>query len=152
MKKINLFLIAGLVALLAFSAEAQTVPFFNPLSTAGVFPQTDTVTNTATNFITTRRINQERATQTVVQVNVTKISGTVGGTISLLGSTDGVNFYALRTIETVTALPTHTAADATASYHWRLTGAPFPFFRVSYTGTGTMSASFGAQIFFSKAY
>lgn len=144
--KFNL-LIAGLVALFAFTASAQTLPFFQPL---GTNIQSDTVVNTATAFVTTRRAVQERAAYTVIQVNVVKISGTVGGTLTLLGSTDGVNFSAFRTIETATALATHTAADATAAYHWRITGCPFPFYRVQYTGTGTMSASFSAQAFLSK--
>jgi len=141
------FNLAGLVALFAFTASAQTLPFFQPLGNNILI---DTVTNTGTAFVTTRRAVQERAAYTVIQVNVTKISGTVGGTISVLGSVDGVNFVALRTIETQTAVATVTAADATASYHWRITGCPFPFYRVSYTGTGTMSASFSAQAFLSK--
>jgi len=141
------FNFAGLVALFAFTASAQTLPFFQPLGNNILI---DTVTNTGTAFVTTRRAVQERAAYTVIQVNVTKISGTVGGTISVLGSVDGVNFVALRTIETQTAVATVTAADATASYHWRITGCPFPFYRVSYTGTGTMSASFSAQAFLSK--
>lgn len=109
----------------------------------------DTVTNTATVTLTTAvKVSSFNSLtqQTTVQVNVTKISGTVGGTISLLGSLDGTNYKALNTIETQTALATITATDATNVYHWRLTGSPFLYYRVSWTGTGTMSASFTAKL------
>jgi hypothetical protein len=150
MRKTNL-LIVGLVALLSIASNAQVAPFFNPLSTAGVFPQSDTVINTATAFITSRALRDVPVLYTTVQVNVTKISGTVGGTISLLGSLDGVNYKAIVTRETQTALATVTAADATSAYHWRLDGSPYLYYRVSWTGTGTMSASFSAQLYRDKA-
>jgi hypothetical protein len=106
----------------------------------------DTVTNTATIYLTSPQINPNKGLSTTVQVNVTKISGTVGGTISLQGSLDGTNFKALNTAETQTALATVTATDATNVYHWRLNGNPFLYYRVSWTGTGTMSASFTAKV------
>jgi hypothetical protein len=105
----------------------------------------DTVTNTATIFLTSPRMAGTKDMATI-QVNVTKISGTVGGTISLLGSLDGTNFKALNTAETQTALATVTATDASNVYHWRLNGNPFLYYRVSWTGTGTMAASFTAKI------
>jgi hypothetical protein len=150
MKMKNLF-IGILVALVSISfANAQLAPFFNALSTGGVFPQSDTVTNTATGTVQCRLLRDVAVTNTTVQVNVTKISGTVGGTISLQGSLDGTNWRALNTVDTQTALATVTAADATASYHWRLSGSPFLFYRVSWTGTGTMSASFSALLYRNK--
>lgn len=147
-KKLGLLSLV-IIALMSFSfgSFAQVADFFNPLSTAGVSLKSDTVTNTATTFITCKKLNDVNASFTTVQVNVTKISGTVGGTISLLGSLDGVNFKALNTAETQTALATITATDATNVYHWRLNGSPFLYYRVSWTGTGTMSASFSAQLY-----
>jgi hypothetical protein len=106
----------------------------------------DTVTNTATVYLTSPQVNFNKGANTTVQVNVTKISGTVGGTISLQGSIDGTNFKALNTPDTQTALATVTATDATNVYHWRLAGNPFTYYRVSWTGTGTMSASFTAKV------
>jgi hypothetical protein len=105
----------------------------------------DTVTNTGTVYLTSPRLAGAKET-TTIQVNVTKISGTVGGTISLMGSLDGTNFKALNTAETQTALATVTATDASNVYHWRLNGNPFLYYRVSWTGTGTMSASFTAKV------
>lgn len=104
----------------------------------------DTVTNTGTAYLTSGRIAGPG--MVTIQVNVTKISGTVGGTISLLGSLDGTNFKALNTQETQTALATITAADASGAYHWRLSASPFLYYRVSWTGTGTMAASFTSKI------
>lgn len=102
----------------------------------------DTVVNTATITLTSARIPSAAGASVTVYISVTKISGTVGGTLTLMGSHDGTNFKALNTAETQTALATITATDATNTYHWRLNSNPFPYLRVSWTGTGTMSASF----------
>lgn len=104
----------------------------------------DTVSNTGTIYLTSGRVAGPG--DVTIQVNATKISGTVGGTISLQGSLDGTNFKALNTAETQTALATVTATDASNVYHWRLNGSPFLYYRVSWTGTGTMAASFTAKI------
>jgi hypothetical protein len=149
MRKTTL-LIVGLVALLSIAANAQIAPFYNALSTGGVFPQSDTVTNTGTGTVQCRVLKDVPTVNTTIQVNVTKISGTVGGTISLQGSLDGTNWKALNTAETQTALPTVTATDATNVYHCRLNGSPFLYYRVSWTGTGTMAASFSASLYRNK--
>jgi hypothetical protein len=140
MRKIILFALAVTVAVSA-QAQADFKSVFNLTS--------DTVTNTATVVLTSPKLDGSPA-KTTIQVAVTKISGTVGGTISLMGSVDGTNFKALNTEETQTALATVTATDATNVYHWRLNGGPFPYYRVSWTGTGTMSASFTAKAWRAK--
>lgn len=104
----------------------------------------DTVTNTGTGVLTTKRVAGPGAV--TIQVIATKVSGTVGGTITLLGSLDGTSFSALNTEETQTALATKTATDASASYHWRLSKSPFLYYQVSWAGTGTMVATFTATI------
>jgi len=149
MRKTTL-LIVGLVALLSITSQAQVADFFNALSTGGVFPKSDTVTNAGTGTVQCRILKDLPTVNTTIQVNVTKISGSVGGTISLQGSLDGTNWKALNTAETQTALATVTATDATNVYHWRLNGSPFLYYRVSWTGTGTMSASFSAQLYRNK--
>jgi hypothetical protein len=106
----------------------------------------DTVVNTATVTWTSARIPSTAGASVTLYVSVTKISGTVGGTLTLMGSQDGTNFKALNTAETQTALATITATDATNTYHWRLNTNPFPFYRLSWTGTGTMSASAVAKL------
>lgn len=139
--------IALLFLLLSFSAVGQNT-FYQAIATPGTGAKilSDTVTNTGTSYLTSYAQTRTQAQTTVIQVVVTKISGTVGGTISLQGSLDGTNFKALNTAETQTALATITAADASTNYHWRLNGCPFTYYRVSWTGTGTMAASFTARL------
>jgi hypothetical protein len=142
------FLFAALLGFAAI-AEAQVATFYQPL---GTNLTTDTVTNTGTAYVstTTALTSTQDYDATTVQVVVTKISGTVGGTISLMGSIDGTNFKALNTAETQTALATITATDASNVYHWRLSGSPFLYYRVSWTGTGTMAATLAAKLYRSR--
>jgi hypothetical protein len=137
-----LFIAVLLIAASAFNIEtkAQSKTLLSPYTLSS-----DTVTNTGTAYLTVRA-SQNNTSYTTVQVVVTKISGTVGGTISLQGSVDGSSYKALNTEETQTALATITAADASGVYHWRLRGNPFQYYRVSWTGTGTMAASFTSQL------
>lgn len=139
MKK-ALILFVGLVAFLTSSAQV-------PADFRSVYNLTsDTVTNTATQYLQSPLLSPAPATSTTIWIAVTKISGTVGGTITLQGSVDGTNFKAINTVDTQTALATITATDATNTYHYRLAGSPFLYYRVSWTGTGTMSASFTAKV------
>lgn len=141
-----MFLLVGLVAFLtAFNAQSQVYELKSPYSSV-----IDTVTNTGTAYVSSVAISPAPATTTTIWVYVTKISGTVGGTITLQGSIDGTNWKALYALNTATALATFTATDATNTYHWIISGSPMPYYRVSWTGTGTMSASFGAKMFRSK--
>lgn len=142
MKKL-LFMLIALVA--SASVQAQVASFLSPFNLTS-----DTVSNTATVFLTSPAIGPAPATTTTVWVGVTKISGTVGGTITLQGSIDGTNWKAMNTVGTQTALATITATDASNTYHWILQGSPMPYYRVSWTGTGTMAASFIAKVFRAK--
>ncbi len=146
MKSIKMLLLVGLVAFLtAFSAQGQVYSLLSPYSVTS-----DTVTNTGTAYLSTVAVSPAPAVTTTFWVSVTKISGTVGGTITLQGSIDGTNWKALNTPNTATALATFTAADASGTYHWIISGSPMPYYRVSWTGTGTMAASFTAKMFRSK--
>lgn len=147
-------IVAVLFLFLSTMATAQTYPvqetrFLNPLHaliSTDASKYIDTVTDAGTTYIQTADEFREGAATTTITVIVTKISGTVGGTISLQGSLDGSNFKALNTAETQTALATITATDASNVYHWRLNGSPFKSYRVSWTGAGTMAASFSARL------
>lgn len=134
----------ALMVIASFGVSAQSSVLTDLYSSYGATSLKDTVTDTATGYLTSTRVAGPG--QVTVQVNVTKISGTVGGTISLQGSLDNSNWKALNTQETQTALATITATDATNVYHWRLSASPFLYYRVSWTGTGTMSASFTAKL------
>lgn len=105
----------------------------------------DTVVNAGTSYLTSPLIKSDGNVS--VQVVCTKISGTVAGTISLLGSIDGTNYKALTVEEASTAVNTYTATDvASQNFIWRIKGNPVQYYRVSWTGTGTMSASFSSKI------
>jgi hypothetical protein len=136
-----------LFALVAFASSAQVFDLKNSLSP---YALTDTVTNGGTATVTSPVVSAAPAVTTTIWVVATKISGTVGGTITLQGSLDGTNWKALNTPNTATALATFTATDATNTYHWVISGSPFRYYRVSWTGTGTMAATLAAQMFRSK--
>lgn len=144
MKKI--FLIAGAIIAIcaAFNIEskAQELTLLSPYSLSS-----DTVTNGGTAYLTVRA-RQINSSWTSIQVDCTEISGTTGGTITIQGSIDGTDFKAIPTTDTQTSVTTATAADvASQTFIWRIQGNPFPYYRVSWTGTGTMAASFTALLY-----
>ncbi len=120
-------------ALLGICVNAQNnVP--KTLTTTSYGNTLDTVTNTATKNTSTYTVGDWFANKSVqVQVVVTKISGTVGGSIGLYGSMDGANWTLCETVTT--------ASDASANYYISTTKRYYKY-RVSWAGTGTMSASF----------
>lgn len=143
MKK--LFALIFLFALaLTINVQAQTVA--DMYSSYGTSSLKDTVTNTATGYLTSPAVSSSNRIVTV-QVTCTELSGTTAGTISLLGSIDGTNFVALLAGETSTAIPTKTALDvASQTFLFRVIDNPCKYYRVSWTGSGTMSDSFTAKI------
>lgn len=158
--------LTAMFLLMAFFASAQ-ISFVQPLraGTSGANVLSDSVSSTGTAFLTSPAIKGPY-TYSTIEVVVTKISGTVGGTISLMGavssssndyvstpalspsftSASATSFSAIKTLETQTAVATITAADASAVYHWRIYGNPFQRYRVSWTGSSGQLASFTAKI------
>lgn len=73
-----------------------------------------------------------------IQTVVTKISGTAGGTVTVQGSVDGTNFVTVNTAfisaqtQAITNVTTNTKVFV-------ITGSPYAYYRLYYTGTGTMS-------------
>lgn len=104
----------------------------------------DTVTDAGTTYI--QSICPGSAITTTIFLTVVKQSGTVAGTITLQGSMDGTTYKALNAIDSQTALATITAANASGNYSWRLHGNPYLYYRVSWTGTGTMAATIAGVI------
>jgi hypothetical protein len=134
MKKIIvlLFLAVGFT----FTSNAQLIQ--PKLVTTTSYGNTlDTVTNAGNKVTTAYKVTPFKNGVTA-QVTVTKISGTVGGSIVFQGSMDGTNFT---TIGSAT-----TPSDASATYAFNTTAAYY-YYRVSYTGTGTMSASMRTYIY-----
>lgn len=116
---------------IAFSAGAQVKSLYgsNGLSR-------DTVTNTGSETWTT---SVGKAKTVGIVVAVTKVSGTVGGTIVVQGSPDGTTYY---TIASTSQTPT----DASANYGWEITDPKWAYYRLLFTGTGTMVASATAKL------
>lgn len=158
MKRI-LFILA--FALVAFGASAQLqgreLTFYNELGGA-VNITSDTVTNTATRFLTSQR-SGGGATSTSIMVTITKAAsggGTVGGTLTLLGcntncsktSVTATNWVTIMQPNLQTAIPTITPTDTSGGklYSWNVTGSPYTYYRVQYTGATTQVAYIAATL------
>lgn len=97
-------------------------------------PTNGTVTNTSTVTLTSEKLDTDFRNVTI-QALITKTSGTVAGTVKLQGSSDATNWYDFTSPATITATDT-----ATQIIVFQLTDKIFPYYRVSWTGTGTMVA------------
>jgi hypothetical protein len=79
----------------------------------------------------------------VIQVKVTKISGTAAGTVKMQGSLDGTNYEDIGTAYTVT--------DVATQFKTFYISAPLPqYIRVLETGAGTMSAVYTIRYLYVK--
>lgn len=98
----------------------------------------DTCTNAGTTYVGLT-VNNYYETVTI-QAVVTKISGTVAGTVTVQGSNDGTNFVTVDSdyITSSTLSPTN---QTTNTKIFIITGSPYKYYRLSYTGSGTMSAT-----------
>lgn len=138
MKKFKVFITGALlVATVAFSYNVQA-QYADMLSASGATTETAVATAVYVRASVTK-VN----TTTSIVVNVAKVSGTVAGTVVLQGSNNGADF---RTLPTAVAA-SFTATDVAAQgITWVLTGNPYRYYQVLYTPTGTMNATFTAQL------
>lgn len=98
----------------------------------------DTTTNTATSYVTLPVQNWYNTV--TIQSVVTEISGVTAGTVTLQGSIDGTNFVTVNS--SYADVTSYSPTDvATSSKLFVVTGSPYRYYRLSYTGAGTMSAS-----------
>jgi hypothetical protein len=105
----------------------------------------DTVTNTGTGYVQLQ--NKGVFDEVIIQAVMTELSGTTAGTVSILGSVDGVNYKAMTIRDATTAIPTYTATDVASQTNvWRITGNGALYYRVSWTGAGTMAATLSAKL------
>jgi hypothetical protein len=137
MKKfLKLILVAAAVFIAPAIALAQpgTTNPVPKLATTTAFGNTiDTVDNTETHVTTPADgLTRNWSTGFTCKVIVKKISGTVGGTLALQGSMDGTEWVTIGNAATPT--------DASNNYSFN-TVIRWAYFRVNYTGAGTMSAS-----------
>lgn len=128
-----------LLILIAFSAVVGTVTAQNygligpptTVTTTSYNNLLDTVVNTGVKTTTPFKIKDWK-NGSIWQCVVTKISGTVGGTLQLEGSLDGTNWTLVGSATTPT--------DGSVNYSFNTT-VHWYYQRIKYTGTGTMSAS-----------
>jgi hypothetical protein len=133
MKKI---LIISFLALLTMYTHAQT-DARTMLASNGL--AIDTVSNTGTETWTLKTPGYAKTV--AVQFVATKISGTVAGSVTLQGSLNGTNWA------TVPSQSAFTATDvASQTAVWKFDDSGFLYYRLSWTGAGTMSASGRAYI------
>ena len=111
---------------------------------AGVFAQSLTMTGNgaiATNTGTAAcSLKVQSAYHTVsVQAVFTKTSGTLAGTATLQGSIDGVTWETVPVSLVAGGASTYTVTDlASQGKTFVITGSPFLYYKISWTGTGTM--------------
>jgi hypothetical protein len=127
----------ALFIMFAFGANAQQ-SYSNKMQNAGI--DSVGVTNTGTAYVTTTVATVNLAYTTVVVARVWSVSGTNGGTITLQGSIDGVGYSTVHTAGyALTATATVSGANTAATYYSFVIGnSPYKYYRLSYTGSGTM--------------
>jgi len=134
------FLLIGLMAAIGIMAvfipeksAAQTIS----LVSASNGLARDTVTNTGVKRLTTV-LKGYKAT-IGIQVDITKISGTLGGTLIPVASNDGVTWYAAGS-------GSLTVTDVAAQGILFAPPLGYAYYGVQWTGTGTMAGSFVAKL------
>lgn len=133
MKKILTLIVA--FALSVTMAFAQTGS--GKLLSSPTHVPTDTVVNTATK-------NQSIAVGigkvATIQTTLTKISGTAAGVVRLFGSLDNVNWVRVNPTDSLTMTDVATKTKA-----FVVTPGAFTYYRIGYTGVGTMSVKLNSQ-------
>jgi hypothetical protein len=109
----------------------------------------DTITNTGTDYVS---LTLNGWYQTVsIQVRCTKLSGTIAGTVTLQGSNDGTNFVTVNTAYTQGVSSTLTCTNQTTNTKvFVVIGAPYKYYRLSWTGSGTMAGTLRGYVFAQK--
>lgn len=101
----------------------------------------DTVTNTATKILANRPPVYTMAI--TIQVDITKISGTLGGTLTPVVSNDGTTYYSVSS--TTSRDTAYTVPDASGGYAYNMP-LGWRYYGVRWTGSGTMAGSFTAKL------
>lgn len=131
--------IFAIIFCMALGASAQSTVqdlYSNPASGVKL---TDTVTNTGTVTMSSK-IVVGAPNQTTVSATFTKLTGTVAGTATLLGSINGTDWAsASSTSYTVTDLASQTTS-------WPLTGKNYLYYRVNVVGSGTSTYTVKGQV------
>ena len=126
--------------LLAGVATAQTSKVIDLKSTTTT-KVLDTVTNSGTRIQRGQANTGGANINVTLQVVITKISGTVGGTVTCQGSLDGTNFVTIGSAATATDV-------ASQTFSFLVKPTDYPYYQIKYVGTGTMAASFFTKLYY----
>lgn len=131
----NILILFALVFSLNATAQIQAVKMKTALAVDSAI-----VTNTGTSVLIYALSSKQCVS---IQANFVKVSGTVGGTVTLLGSNDGVNYVALTDATSAPTITTYTATDAGTFgtpivTRWFLKDHSMKYYKLSWAGTGTM--------------
>src|ERR1051325_2683686 len=91
----------------------------------------DTVTNTGSkNMTVAHPVSGAKQTVTISTINTT-LTGTLAGIARLYGSTDGVNYFRIRSTQLQGAQVDSLVIDAAhAKYAWVVQNSPFQYYQV----------------------
>jgi hypothetical protein len=95
----------------------------------------DTATNTGTTYLQISLTKFWHKAE--IQAVVTKVSGTAAGTVTVQGSIDGTNYVTVDANYISSSTMTVTNV-ATSTKMFTITSSPYLYYRLSYTGSGTM--------------
>lgn len=139
MKKLFSLILASTIGLATMATATAQVPLKSQYGNV-----VDTVVDAGTKYLTSGRITGY-ADVALVSVELDRISGTMGGTVSLEASTNGVRWYPyfVGRDSSYTYAP---ANAATGDFRFRLERVRDIFFRVKYTGASTMSVKIRSNI------
>jgi hypothetical protein len=122
------------IAFLGFALQGQTAIAFKGSSGA----TSDTVTNAGTEYLTIT--SASNVSIQGIQYVADKISGTVGGTVTLEASINGDDWLAIDTATTLKkGLDSYTNTDvAKNQFFWFVSRPAYVKYRLKIVGTGTM--------------
>lgn len=100
----------------------------------------DTVTDTGSETWTLKVPGPNKAGFSA-EITYTKISGTVAGNIVLLGSNSGLGYDTVYVTPIATARTVVATNVATRTFLWKLDKSDYLYYRIQWTGTGTMQSS-----------
>jgi hypothetical protein len=82
-----------------------------------------------------------------IQAVIAKTSGTLAGTLTVQGSIDGVNYETVNASLVLPTPATYTVTDvASQAKIFVITGSPYLYYRLSWTGSGTMIGTLNGYI------
>jgi len=136
-----LFAFAGIV-----SVSAQSIAVVKMRTAANV--DSAIVTNAGTSVLILGLTSKKALS---IQANFVKVSGTLAGTVTLMGSNDGVNYVAITDATSTPTITTYAVTDA-GTYavpivtRWFLADHTMQYYKLSWLGTGTMVGYMKARL------